>query len=106
MLLLSLALMAGTANPVTTRPSEDLKCMSSLLVAVRTLKGSTGSETLHWILSFYQGRLSVIDPNADWVWIATSEKPLPQDEEIRTIEVCGERMMQLTHVAPSGAQSK
>lgn len=84
-------------------PSEDLRCFAVLTsvanTASKTLKKSD-ADAFDKIAYFYHGRLSVIDPKVDWVWIAAGEKLPSSDQEwSATVLACGERWARLTHLA-------
>ncbi len=95
-LLLTFALMTTGAK---AQASEDLKCFSAALDMSKLAANTDSKYAFLPLQGFYLGRLSVIEPKTDWIWVAGSEKHVGLPEARLIIEQCANRESRLTHVS-------
>lgn len=97
-----LIIMMGLTGPAHAQASEDLKCFSAAL-DMSKLAERVAPESRYSFLpvqAFYLGRLSIIEPRTDWIWVAsTSESHVSFAEARPILEACSDRMAKLTHVS-------
>ena len=102
--LMSALILVVTAMPAASSgaqggaPSDDLRCYAAAVDMVRAAGNRPEASSIQGLAYFFEGRLSVIDPNANWSWIAASEKPLSPEKVLPTFEFCAARVSRLTHL--------
>lgn len=95
--LATFAILAAAA-PGNGGATDDLKCFVLTSAMAKTATNKEDRYLVEGVENFYRGRLSVIEPNADWVWIAASEQHVPTDADVSVTKDCVDRMARLTHV--------
>lgn len=89
----------GASDAHLKSPSDDLRCYSAATDMVRIAGNGPEKGPIQSVAFFYFGRLSIIEPSANWTWIAASERHLSPEEALPILKACGDRMASLSHLS-------
>jgi hypothetical protein len=82
-------------------PSDDLLCYATSLDMAKYITEPEAKAANDSFGSFFLGRLSIVEPNTAWFWVAAAEKHMTPEEALPIIKKCTDRANVLQHISPA-----